>query len=247
MPHLRIAVVADIHANLTAFEAVEASWGVVDEVWCLGDVVGYGPEPNECVERLREMTQVCVPGNHDLAALGRIDLDDFNPAAKAAAEWTARELTHETRMWLEGLDQRIRRDPFTIVHGSPRQPIWEYVLDTASAAENFRDFDTPYCLIGHSHVPLMFAVGADGRVAGQPLEPEGPFPLRGARRILNPGSVGQPRDGDPRASFGIVEIGSDGQASFELRRVAYDVGAVQTRMRVKGLPEPLAIRLAYGR
>jgi len=244
---MRVAVVADIHANFAAFQAVEAAWGLVDEVWCLGDVVGYGPEPNECVQHLREMTQVCVPGNHDWAALGRIDTDDFNPNAKAAAEWTASQLTPETRAWLEGLDQTLRRDPFTIVHGSPREPIWEYLLDTAAAAANFDDFETPYCLIGHSHVPLMFALAPDGRVAGQPLAPEGPFALRGARRILNPGSVGQPRDGDPRASFATLEIGPDGDVSFELHRVEYDVAAVQKRMRQVGLPEPLALRLAHGR
>jgi predicted phosphodiesterase len=244
---MRVAVVADIHANLTAFRTVRASWGEIDQVWCLGDVVGYGPDPNECVEELRALEHVCVPGNHDWAALGRIDIADFNPAARAAAEWTAGQLTPEVRDYLQGLDQPLKLGPFTIVHGSPRQPIWEYLLDAASARANFEDFDTPYCLIGHSHVPLMFVMGADGRVGGQQLAPEGPFPLKGARRILNPGSVGQPRDGDARASYAVIEIGDDGEATFELHRVEYDIADVQRRMRQVGLPEPLAVRLAYGR
>jgi predicted phosphodiesterase len=244
---MRVAVVADIHANLTAFRSVRAAWGEVDQVWCVGDVVGYGPDPNECVEELRALDHVCVPGNHDWAALGRIDIADFNPAARAAAEWTAGQLTPEVRSYLAGLDQPLKLESFTIVHGSPRQPIWEYLLDAASARANFDDFDTPYCLIGHSHVPLMFAMGPDGRVGGQQLAPEGPFPLKGARRILNPGSVGQPRDGDPRASFATIEIAPDGEATFELHRVEYDIADVQGRMRNAGLPEPLAVRLSYGR
>lgn len=244
---MRVAVVADIHANLTAFQAVKAAWGEVDEVWCLGDLVGYGPDPNGCVDELLEMKHVCVPGNHDWAALGRIDVSDFNPAARAAAEWTSDQLTAEARAYLESLDQPLDQGAFTLVHGSPRQPIWEYLLDATSARENFDDFATPYCLIGHSHVPLMFAMGPDGRVGGQQLTPQGAFPLRGARRILNPGSVGQPRDGDPRASFAVIEMDDEGEATFDLRRVEYDIGAVQARMRQAGLPEPLALRLAVGR
>jgi len=243
---MRVAVVADIHANLTAFRTVRAAWGEVDQVWCLGDVVGYGPDPNECVEELKQLDHLCVPGNHDWAALGRIDTSDFNPAARAAAEWTTSQLTPESRAFLEALHQPLERGAFTIVHGSPRQPIWEYLLDTGAARENFEDFTTSYCLIGHSHVPLMFAMGPDGRVGGQQLSPEGAFPLRGARRILNPGSVGQPRDGDPRASFAILEI--DGEdVSFELHRIDYDIADVQARMRKAGLPEPLAARLSFGR
>jgi diadenosine tetraphosphatase ApaH/serine/threonine PP2A family protein phosphatase len=243
---MRVAVVADIHANLTAFRTVRAAWGDVDEVWCLGDVVGYGPDPNECVEELRGLNHVCVPGNHDWAALGKIDVSDFNPAARAAAEWTTNQLTPETIGYLDALYQPLERGQFTIVHGSPRQPIWEYLLDAGSARANFDDFGTPYCLIGHSHVPLMFAMGPDGRVAGQQLAPEGAFPLRGSRRILNPGSVGQPRDGDPRAAFAILQIDGE-EVTFDLHRVEYDVAAVQARMRTAGLPEPLAQRLSFGR
>jgi diadenosine tetraphosphatase ApaH/serine/threonine PP2A family protein phosphatase len=242
----RIAVVADIHANLAAFEAVIAAWGEVDEVWCLGDLVGYGPDPNECVARLRELPHICLPGNHDWAALGRIDTGDFNPAARAAAEWTAAVLSSETRAYLETLTETLVREPFTLVHGSLRSPIWEYLIDQAAARANFELLKTDYCLIGHSHVPLMFATRPDGRIDARLLSPEGPFELSGARRFLNPGSVGQPRDGDPRASFGIVEMDADG-ARFELVRVEYSIEETQARMREVGLPEPLAQRLWYGK
>jgi diadenosine tetraphosphatase ApaH/serine/threonine PP2A family protein phosphatase len=242
----RIAVVADVHANLAAFEAVIAAWGEVDEVWCLGDLVGYGPDPNECVARLREMQHVCLPGNHDWAALGRIDTGDFNPAARAAADWTAAALSSDTRAYLESLTETLVLEPFTLVHGSPRSPIWEYLLDAAAARVNFDLFRTDYCLIGHSHVPLMFATREDGRIDARLLAPEGPLELAGARRFLNPGSVGQPRDGDPRASFAILEL--DGpRTSFELQRVEYPIAETQARMRDLGLPEPLAQRLSFGR
>jgi diadenosine tetraphosphatase ApaH/serine/threonine PP2A family protein phosphatase len=242
----RIAVVADIHANLAAFEAVIASWGEVDEVWCLGDLVGYGPDPNECVARLRELPHICLPGNHDWAALGRIDTGDFNPAARAAAEWTAAALSSQTRAYLASLSETLVREPFTLVHGSPRSPLWEYLIDQASARANFDLLQTDYCLVGHSHVPLMFATRADGRIDARLLSPEGPLELGGARRFLNPGSVGQPRDGDPRASFAIVDLDGGG-TRFELVRVEYPIEETQARMRQIGLPEPLAQRLAFGK
>ncbi|HEV8637079.1 MAG TPA: metallophosphoesterase family protein [Chloroflexota bacterium] len=243
---MRVAVVADIHANLTAFDAVAADWGDVDEVWCLGDVVGYGPEPNECVARLRALRHIGIPGNHDWAALGKIDLSDFNPAARAAAEWTTGQLGPEARAYLAALPEVERREPFTLVHGSVVSPIWEYLLDTGAAAASFERLETAHALIGHSHVPLMFVAEPDGRVGGQLLRPGAPFDLAGARRILNPGSVGQPRDGDPRASYGLVERDGD-RITFQLRRVAYDVAATQERMRAAGLPAALISRLALGR
>jgi diadenosine tetraphosphatase ApaH/serine/threonine PP2A family protein phosphatase len=243
---MRVAVVADIHANLIAFDAVAADWGQVDEVWCLGDVVGYGPEPNECVARLRALPHVCIPGNHDYAALGKIDVDDFNPAARAAAEWTAKQLTPESKTYLGALRETERKDPFTLVHGSPASPIWEYLLDTGAASASFEQLATPHALIGHSHVPLMFVAEAGGRVGGQLLHPGAAIELAGARRILNPGSVGQPRDGDPRASYAIVDVEGD-RLTFELRRVPYDVATTQQRMRAVGLPTPLVDRLAVGR
>jgi diadenosine tetraphosphatase ApaH/serine/threonine PP2A family protein phosphatase len=243
---MRVAVVADIHANLTAFDAVASDWGKVDEVWCLGDVVGYGPEPNECVARLRGLPHVCIAGNHDYAALGKIDVDDFNPAARAAAEWTAKQLSADSRAYLGALQETERKEPFTLVHGSPASPIWEYLLDTGAASASFEQLETPHALIGHSHVPLMFVAEAGGRVGGQLLHPGPALDLAGARRILNPGSVGQPRDGDPRASYAIV-AGDGDQLTFELRRVPYDISTTQVRMRAAGLPPALADRLAIGR
>ena len=243
---MRVAVVADIHANLTAFDAVAADWGEIDELWCLGDVVGYGPEPNECVGRVRALPHVCIPGNHDYAALGKINVGDFNPAARAAAEWTARQLTSDSKAYLSGLREIERKDPFTLVHGSPASPIWEYLLDTGAASASFEQLKTPHALIGHSHVPLMFAAEAGGRVGGQLLHPAGPIELAGARRILNPGSVGQPRDGDPRASYAII-AGEGDQLTFELRRIPYDIAVTQARMRTLGLPASLVERLAIGR
>src|SRR5437868_2018015 len=130
---MRVALVADIHANLAAFQAVAAQWGEIDEVWCLGDLVGYGPDPNECVSMLRGLPHISLPGNHDWAALGRIDTSDFNPSASAAAEWTMAAISRETRAYLEGLPETIDRGAFTLVHGSPRSPIWEYLLDAAAA------------------------------------------------------------------------------------------------------------------
>jgi diadenosine tetraphosphatase ApaH/serine/threonine PP2A family protein phosphatase len=243
---MRIAVVADVHANLTAFEAVVADWGEVDEVWSLGDVVGYGPDPNECVARLCSLRHVGIPGNHDWAALGKLDVADFNPAARAAAEWTGQRLSPEARAYLGQLGQVERRDPFTLVHGSVVSPIWEYLLDTGAAAASFERLETPHALIGHSHVPLMFVAEGNGRVGGQLLHPGPAFDLAGARRILNPGSVGQPRDGDPRASYAVVERHDD-RVTFQLRRVPYDVAATQERMRQAGLPPSLIARLAAGR
>ena len=243
---MRVAVVADIHANLTAFDAVASDWGEVDEVWCLGDVVGYGPEPNECVARLRALPHVCIPGNHEYAALGKIDVADFNPAARAAADWTAKQLTSDARAYLLALPETVRKDSFTLVHASPASPIWEYLLDTGAASASFEQLETPHALIGHSHVPLMFAAEPGGRVGGQLLHPGAPIDLAGARRILNPGSVGQPRDGDPRASYAIVEQSGD-RLTFELRRLPYDIAATQRRMRAVGLPTSLVDRLAAGR
>ncbi|MBI3964090.1 MAG: metallophosphoesterase family protein [Chloroflexi bacterium] len=244
---MRIAVISDIHANLAAFEAVIADFGEVDEVWCLGDVIGYGPDPNECVERLRRLPRfVCLPGNHDYAALGLIDVRDFNPVARTAAIWTREQLTDENASYLERLPQTLVRDDFFLVHASPRQPIWEYVLEESQAAENLAFFDTPYCLLGHSHIPLVFRERPNqsrnpmGRFMGKPgIE----VSLGDERMIINPGSVGQPRDRDARAAYGLIDLE---ERTFEFRRVEYDIAATQRKMADAGLPKPLAERLAVG-
>jgi len=242
---MRYLILSDIHANLAAFEAVLAAAGTVDAVWCLGDTVGYGPQPNECIERLRGLPGlVCVAGNHDYGALGKLDLGQFNHDARIAAEWTARRLTPANRAWLDGLPEREEREGFTLVHGSPRFPIWEYVLTPAVAFENMAYFATLTCLVGHSHVPVVFQEGraGQGAIAFLPV-PDEPFRYRPVRSIINPGSVGQPRDGDPRASFILLDPDA---GTFVLQRVAYPIEETQAQMRAAGLPPRLASRLSYG-
>ncbi len=249
---MRQAIIADIHANLTALTAVLDDIerrGGVDEVWCLGDVVGYGPEPEACIDRLRETTGVCVAGNHDAAAAGRISTADFNPAAAAASRWTTGELSSQGKEYLVRLPPKFVRGDFTLVHGSPRAPMREYVESAAVAGENLAYFETGCCLVGHTHQPMVFTAGdgdhadGDGNCAARHWTTDDPV-IPGERRlIINPGSVGQPRDGDPRASYAI----HDGdRARLVLYRVGYDIRATQKKMQALGLPERLIARLEYG-
>lgn len=243
---MRYLVLSDIHSNLVALEAVLAHAGPVDAVWCLGDTVGYGPQPNECVARVQGLPGlVCVAGNHDWAALGKVDLSDFNTEARLAAEWTARQLTPESRTWLAGLPERVESDDFTLVHGSPQHPIWEYVLTSAVAAESFSHFGTQACLVGHSHVAVIFLEPGRQHATAPAVAPRlgEPFSYRPVRALINPGSVGQPRDGDPEASYLLVDTTA---ATVVYQRVPYAVGETQRRMRSEGLPPALAARLAYG-
>lgn len=242
---MRYLILSDVHSNLAALEAVLAAAGAVDAVWCLGDTVGYGPEPNACVERIRALPGLrCVAGNHDWGALGKLDLTLFNREARLADEWTGRVLTSANRAWLAGLPERIETEDFTLVHGSPRFPIWEYVLDADTAHANMACFRTLTCLVGHSHVPLIFQEGGRHRTAVPVMPTPGePFSYRAVRAIVNPGSVGQPRDGDPRASYLLLDLEA---ATLEYRRVAYPVEDTQAHMRAVGLPERLAARLSYG-
>lgn len=241
---MRILVISDIHANLTALDAVLQDAGPVDATWCLGDLVGYGPDPNECVARVRELTQiVCLLGNHDSAALEQIDLDTFNPEARQAIRWTQQTLSPESIEFLRGLSEKIVIDPVTLAHGSPRQPVWEYLLDTRTATLNFSFFETPYCFVGHTHLPVLYYLPDESRIA-RLVVPEAYMQLTlAARSILNPGSVGQPRDRDPRAAYGIFE---PEQNLWEYRRVCYDIPAVQSRMEGAGLPARHIQRLAAG-
>lgn len=239
-----VAVVADIHANLDAFEAVMSDWGRVDEVWCLGDVVGYGPEPNECVDRLRALPKVlCVPGNHDYATVGLLNHDSFNPVARAAIRWTAERLRPEHAVFLRSLDLRIVREDVTITHGSPRNPLWEYLLTPAQARANFAHFTTACCLVGHTHVASIFREDDPEEAALRCAAPGTVVSIGTPRVILNPGSVGQPRDNDPRAAYGLYDTET---RRFEFRRVAYPIATTQEKMRRAGLPEPLIMRLAVG-
>ena len=238
-----VAVLSDIHANLAALRAVLDDAGTVDAVRVLGDTVGYGPEPDSVVELLVDRGALAVRGNHDVAAIDGEGIDWFNPNARTAIEWTRRRIVPATRDWLAGLPARFIEGPLTLVHGSPRDPIWEYVTDPEVATENLPFLATPYCLFGHTHVPIAYR--REGRLtrAIRPA-PGAPLDLDDRALLANPGSVGQPRDGDPAASWLLFD--SDGP-SLSWRRTPYDIGATQAAMRVAGLPAPLIARLERGR
>lgn len=238
-------IISDIHANLVALETVLADTPPFDMVWCLGDLVGYGPNPNECVDRIQDFPHVCLAGNHDWAALGKLDLRSFNTDARTANLWTRAELTPDARDYLNELPTHLERDGFYLAHASPREPVWEYILDANVAYANFAHFSTPVCLIGHTHVPVVFALDEQQRRCDLILSPlPNPVRLGQKRMIINPGSVGQPRDGDPRASYAMLDLEN---MTWEFRRVAYPVEITQERMRARGLPWRLIERLEMGR
>jgi predicted phosphodiesterase len=245
---MRALVVSDIHANLAALEAVIADAATVgyDKVWCLGDTVGYGPEPDACIARLRSLDATVVVGNHDWAAIGFMDADEFNPEARRAVLWTQAHLSPLSLAWLKELpDQPQVEGDFTLTHGSPRDPVWEYVLRPADAAENLTWFKTPFCLVGHTHVPSLFVWrAAEGRIQREAPTFGKAMPLDSATRvILNPGSVGQPRDNNPRSAYAILDTE---QLTWLPRRVAYPIEVTQAHMRTAGLPERLINRLEFG-
>jgi predicted phosphodiesterase len=266
---MRYAIISDIHANLTAFRAVLNDLDHVDRFWCLGDVVGYGPDPNECVELLRKLPHIAVAGNHDWAVIGELPLSDFNNDARHACEWTRKQLTPANETYLIQLPTTVVQGNFTLVHGSPREPVWEYLLYPRAAQQNFAHFQTDYCLVGHTHVPTVFQgpwhmERVDGSVTrpfhqilatlGQDpafesdlpealVRPDEPLPLGTRRLIINPGSVGQPRDGNPQASYAIYDTE---QNTIEYRRVPYPVEETQARMEAAGLSRRLIGRLSLG-
>ncbi|HEX2755551.1 MAG TPA: metallophosphoesterase family protein, partial [Candidatus Limnocylindrales bacterium] len=229
---MRIAVLSDIHANVVALDSVLAAIGSVDAVWQLGDVVGYGPEPDAVVDRLAEIGAVGVAGNHDLAALGGTEIDWFNPDAKAAMLWTRGRMGGRTRAWLAALPTTRVEGGMTLVHGSPRDPVWEYITSMPVARANLTVLETTIGLHGHTHLPMAWA-DRDGRIDAISPGPGSSFRLDGRPALLNPGSVGQPRDGDPSASW--LEIDTDAEVAT-WRRVGYDIEAVRTAMLAAGLP-----------
>jgi predicted phosphodiesterase len=240
---MAILIISDIHANLAAFEAVLAdAAGQWETIWCLGDTIGYGPNPNECVDLLREQEHISLSGNHDWAVLGKLDINSFNDEAQFAVRWTQSVLREDVQTYLESLPTTLLKEPFTLVHASPRQPVWEYILDAYTAAVNFSYFDTPYCLVGHTHVPGAFVQEEKHIYVRQP-DYSHPQPLPEDRRIINPGSVGQPRDSDPRAAYGLLDPEA---MTWEYRRVEYPVEQTQEQMREIGMPEKLITRLTYG-
>ena len=241
---MRVAVISDVHSNLAALESVLEAVDAEeqDEIWCLGDLVGYGPRPNECCELVRERAQVCLGGNHDLAVRGTIDLREFSGDAAEAARWTKAVLTASARAYLDTLEPVGVRADIDLYHGSARDPIWEYVLSDEAAAATLAISSYPLVLVGHSHVALE-VVWIDDDLSGG-LAPAGTeVDLGEGRLLLNPGSVGQPRDGDPRAAFLLLDL-EQHRAVFH--RVEYDVERTQSEMRAVGLPEPLAARLTPG-
>jgi predicted phosphodiesterase len=245
---MRIAVLSDIHANLPALESVIADLPPVDAVWVLGDTVGYGPQPNEVIVVLQGIGARSVLGNHDGAAIGIVNARYFNPDARAAIEWTAAMIDANARAYIAALPE-VRRDTdldLTAVHGSPRDPIWEYITGPDVAQENLEAFDTRLCLFGHTHQPVVFR-GVDGGVETAIGLPITRVALeRDGRYLLNPGSVGQPRDGLRDAAYAILDV-DGGPGSIEFRRVSYDVARTQSLMRRAGLPFRLIERLGYGR
>lgn len=241
---MRILVIADIHANLTALEAVIKEAGSFDSIWCLGDLVGYGPDPNECIELIRSYPDsICLLGNHDAAALGQINLETFNREARLSAHWMKTALNTRSLEYLSGLPEKVIVEGVTLVHGSPRNPVWEYLLDTYIAAANFSHFDTLACFVGHTHLPIAYSLRHDtSEMEWKLMAADETFYLD-QRTILNPGSVGQPRDHDPRASFAIYD---PHQRVWEARRASYDISSVQSRIFDAGLPRRHGLRLAEG-
>lgn len=241
---MRIAVFSDIHANLAALESVLEAIDAEtpDALWCLGDLIGYGPKPNECTAVVRERADVCLCGNHDLGILGTIDLSEFSGDAGFAARWTKEVLEPDARAFLETLEPTGRADGVALYHGSARDPVWEYVLSGDAAYATLRLTQEQIVLVGHSHVALevrLHELLVEGGLAAAGTR----LDLADARWVMNPGSVGQPRDGDPRAAWMLLDL--DGQHA-EFRRVDYDIERTQAEMRAVGLPEPLVSRLATG-
>ena len=241
---MRVAVLSDIHGNIHALEAVLAAAEAepIEELWCLGDLVGYGARPNECCAAVEEGASICLVGNHDLAVRGTIDLAEFSGDAGAAARWTRTVLSPASLAFLERLDPTGKRADVALFHGGGRDPVWEYVLSDEAALATLELTEEPVVLVGHSHVALYVSPRADHLDGG--LAPAGTeVDLARGRALLNPGSVGQPRDGDPRAAYLLLDLDAR-TASF--RRVEYDVEATQAEIRAAGLPETLASRLVVG-
>ena len=245
---MRYAILSDIHGNLEALTAVlaDASAQGARDVLCLGDIVGYGADPVACIERVEERAIALVAGNHEHGALGLMDLKWFNPLARAAALWTRGRLDEDHRRYLESLPVRTALEDATLVHASPRHPEeWDYLISAEDGFEVFGDFDTRLCFVGHSHRPGAWSLGSSGREHVAHLTPaRSRVTLQDGRRyVVNVGSVGQPRDRDPRAAYAIWD--RDDRA-VTIRRVDYDHRAAAGKILAAGLPRPLADRLANG-
>jgi len=245
---VRIAIIADVHSNLEALEAVlrhAECENALGQVWCLGDIVGYGPDPAACIALLRRFDLRCVPGNHDHAAIGLLPTDDFNRDAAAAAHWTAGQLSPEERHYLESLPHVVQERDFTLVHGTLRWPIWEYLDSPDAALAHLQRQQTPFGLVGHTHVPMLLVAdekAKDGCEINY-LEDGTTVKLADRRLVINPGGVGQPRDGDRRASYAVYDADA---RTVTLHRLEYDIAATQRKMEAAGLPRWLIYRLSIG-
>ncbi len=240
----KILVISDIHANRNALEAVLEDAGDFDGVWCLGDLVGYGPDPNECIQRISTLPNlVCLLGNHDSAVLGNIGIESFNREASIAAVWTREHLNPNSLEYLHSLPEFVETQGVTLAHGSPRNPVWEYLLDIYTAQDNFSYFTTQVCLVGHTHIPLAYILVEEQQKVILKQFQIGEHLQINQRTILNPGSVGQPRDYDPRASYAIYHLEEN---LWDCRRVAYEIESVQQRIITAGLPPRHAERLSLG-
>jgi diadenosine tetraphosphatase ApaH/serine/threonine PP2A family protein phosphatase len=241
----RIALVSDVHGNLPAFQAVldDVRKTRVDAIWCLGDLVGYGAQPDECVQLARETCELCLAGNHDLVVTGDIDIGDFSYTAAAAAEWTREHIAEDSLGYLRSLEPTEDGRAIGLYHASPRDPVWEYVLSTIQAEECFELMSPRLGAIGHSHVALFFRRDDGSDVVGAQATDGTNLDLASGRWLVNPGGVGQPRDGDPRAPWLLLDT-EDWTAAW--RRVEYAVDDAAKAIRGAGLPPVLAERLYSG-
>jgi diadenosine tetraphosphatase ApaH/serine/threonine PP2A family protein phosphatase len=242
---MRVLLLSDIHGNIVALEKVLASAPPHDALWCLGDVVGYGPAPNECCDLLQSRAQLVLLGNHDAAVAGRLPLENFTQLARRALEWTRSAVLPRHVEWLRSHPPRhlMAEHDLELVHASPRDPLEEYITSPYLALENMEFFERAACLYGHTHVPMSFRLDEKDRVLSSVYLQEHSHVRLTAKMLLNPGSIGQPRDGDPRSSFVLLDLAN---RAFTHYRVEYDVAAVQRAIRNAGLPQRLADRLGFG-
>jgi len=242
---MKVAVISDIHGNRQAFEATLEAVAASDaaELWCLGDLVGYGADPDACVELAREHAAVCLAGNHDLAVTGEIPLDEFSRGASLAVQWTQDVIAPDNLAFLASLSPTGAEGPVGLYHASPRDPVWEYVLSTLLAELCLDEQRHRLCLIGHSHVALSFGRREGELTTGEPRRGGAQLDLGAGEWLLNPGSVGQPRDGDPRAAWLLLDL-DEPSVSFE--RTDYDIAGAAGAIRAARLPDSLAERLEYG-
>ncbi len=242
---MRVLIISDIHANYTALEAVLKDAGPADETWCLGDLVGYGPDPNAVVEEVRDIPNLtCILGNHDMAAIGKMPLEAFNGEARRSLAYHQKVLSASNMDFMRSLSANIKvRGEATLAHGSPRDSLWEYIINGLTARLNFDHFDTPWCFVGHTHIQSIFSYNEkNDRVTLDQTKPDQTINLH-PKLILNPGSVGQPRDRNPRAAYAVYDTEA---RTWTPRRVKYNITEVQDRIRAAGLPEKHALRIAEG-